>query len=58
MIENSEEGQKVAVIAKLEEILSKLDERQLSLPALKIVEALEALEAPSRELPDDHGGSN
>jgi hypothetical protein len=43
LTDKREKRQIIAVIDTLEEILTELDEQQLFLPALKIVEALEAL---------------
>ncbi len=43
MTDKRKNHQRIAVVGTLEEILTELDEQQLFLPALKIVEALEAL---------------
>ncbi|MEH6716715.1 hypothetical protein [Parasphingorhabdus flavimaris] len=43
MTDKSKDHQRSAVIATLEEVLAELDEKRHFLPALKIVEALEAL---------------
>tara|TARA_R110000824_G_scaffold168723_1_gene345700 strand:- start:318 stop:632 length:315 start_codon:yes stop_codon:yes gene_type:complete len=43
LTDKSKDHQRSAVIATLEEVLAELDEKRHFLPALKIVEALEAL---------------
>ena len=49
MNSNSDIPQKADVIVALEKILSELDEKQLVLPALKIVEALQVLDSTDTE---------
>ncbi|MGB5483124.1 hypothetical protein [Parasphingorhabdus sp.] len=45
MTDDNKKHEKDEVISTLEEILSELDKQRLFLPALKIVEALDALSA-------------